>query len=545
LKSGHLLLILQLATTNLMARERKPKFVEIQLVPTSFVTGAEYNPRKRDPERFNLVKLSLSKLGWVLPMYVTEEGEVLSGHQRLDAAIELGAEKVPVVILKGLDLQRRKGVNIVFNRATNDMHKNDSGESLSGGIPFSIVEEAMTALPDISPTSDEFFPCLDIDVSDTREVMKENIQPFFGHAIRQAESLYHWGKTSIPLVITEGNKVVNGVGRLQHAAEVGLSNVQTIFVDSAKADLAKIMLNKLSMDYDLEDKYADVLRYNSFRRAANVQGFLMPSMCCDMMMAMSKSGTQQRKPSDFDVTDQQHVKAWKRWYGTNVLDFGAGLLDKTALMRDVMGVNCIPFEPYYTGGMVAGFDIDGARAMTDEFLEKIGNGIEFDSIFLASVLNSVPFASDRQKVVTIIAALCSPDTVVYAGAISNQSQRYLAATGAKDNLSNYETQYDSSFAAGYEEGVVVSDLMKRPKAQKYFSVDEWKRLWSEKFSDVDAYLYKPITLVQAVIQKPLEIDRGELMEAIKFEFDLPYPEGRLDRADEAISAFSERLGIKL
>ena len=88
MKSGRLLLTLQLATTNLMAKERKPKFVEIQLVSTSFVTGAEYNPRKRDPERFDLVKLSLSKLGWVLPMYVTEEGEVLSGHQRLDAAID-------------------------------------------------------------------------------------------------------------------------------------------------------------------------------------------------------------------------------------------------------------------------------------------------------------------------------------------------------------------------------------------------------------------------------------------------------------------------
>ncbi|BCV00156.1 MAG: hypothetical protein CM15mV33_060 [uncultured marine virus] len=91
-----------------MAKKRSPKFVDIELVATSFVTGADYNPRKRDPERFELVKLSLGKLGWLMPMYITEEGEVLSGHQRLDAAIELGAEKVPVVILKDLDIQRRK-----------------------------------------------------------------------------------------------------------------------------------------------------------------------------------------------------------------------------------------------------------------------------------------------------------------------------------------------------------------------------------------------------------------------------------------------------
>ena len=528
-----------------MAKKRSPKFVDIELVATSFVTGADYNPRKRDPERFELVKLSLGKLGWLMPMYITEEGEVLSGHQRLDAAIELGAEKVPVVILKDLDIQRRKGVNIVFNRATNDMHKNDSGESLSEGIPFSIVKESMESLPDIPPDSDLFFPCLGIEVGDTKKIMKENIQPFFGHAIRQAESLYHWGKTSIPIVVTDGHKVVNGVGRLQHAAEVGLDQVQTIYVDSSRADLARIMLNKLSMDYDLEDKYADVLRYNSFRRAANVQEFLMPSMCCDMMMAMSKSGKQQRKPSDFDVTDPQHVKAWKRWYGETVIDFGAGLLDKTRLMNEVMGVDCVPFEPYYTGGMYAGFDIEESRAITDTFLEKVASGVEFDSIFLASVLNSVPFASDRDKIVTIIASLCTKNTVVYAGAISNKSQRYLAATGAKENLSNYETQYDSSFAAGYEEGVVVSDLMKRPKAQKYFSVDEWKTLWSKRFSDVDAYLYKPITLVQAVIQKPLPIDPKDLSEALRFEFDLPFPEDTLNRSEEALQAFSHRLKIEL
>ena len=87
--------------------------------------------------------------------------------------------------------------------------------------------------------------------------------------------------------------------------------------------------------------------------------------------------------------------------------------------------------------------------------------------------------------------------------------------------------------------------MKRPKAQKYFSVDEWKTLWSKRFSDVDAYLYKPITLVQAVIQKPLPIDPKDLSEALRFEFDLPFPEDTLNRGEEALEAFSHRLKIEL
>ena len=179
------------------------------------------------------------------------------------------------------------------------------------------------------------------------------------------------------------------------------------------------------------------------------------------------------------------------------------------------------------------------------FLERVANGTKFDAIFLASVLNSVPFSTDRERIVTIVSALATPGTVVYAGAISRASDRFLAATGAKENISNHETQFDSSFSAGYEDGVVVSDLMKHPKAQKYFTVDEWRELWSLGFSHVEAYLYKPNQLVQMVARDPLPINSTKLAEAIRFEFDLPYPKDSLDRVEQALDAFSARLQMAL
>jgi len=524
---------------------RNPKFIEIRLVDIDSLEKAGYNPRRSDPHRFEMVKTSLKKLGWLLPMYATPEGEILSGHQRLDAAKELGASKVPVAFLDGLDLQRRKGVNIVFNRATNDMDKQDTGESLSQRLPLSVVLGASEGLPDIEVDSDEWYPCMDIKEQDTRELATKNIQQFKYHTIRQAESLYHWGKTSIPLVVTHKGDVVNGIGRLQHATEVEIPEVQTITVAKSKAKLAQIMLNHLSMDFDLEDKYADVLRYNSFRRASNRQNFLMPTMCCDLISALSKTGKTQRAASTFDVENPVHVDAWKKWYGTTVLDFGAGLLDKSHTMQDVMGIDCVAFEPYYTGGKDSGFDIEGARYITDMFLARVADGTKFDSIFLASVLNSVPFHSDRLHIVRIISALSSSSTTVYAGAISRTADRYLAATGQKDNISNHETQFDSSFSAGYEEGVVVSDLIKRPKVQKYFSTSEWEELWRVGFRDVRTYLYTPNSLVQCIAGSPVDIDPVALAEAIRFEFDLPYPEGSLDRAEQALDAFARRLGMAL
>ena len=525
--------------------ERKPKFAHVVLWDIDALTKAVYNPRKTDAHRFELVKISLQKLGWLLPMYITPEGEVLSGHQRLDAARELGAKKVPVVVLPNLDLDRRKGVNIVFNRATNDMHKTDTGASLSERLPMSVVKEAIAGLPDIAPDTDAWYPCLYMEAMDTRALMGKNITTFLSHAIRQAESLYHWAKTSIPVVATPKGKVVNGIGRLQHAAEAGIPEVQVVEVAPKQAELAGVLLNQLSMDFDLEDKYADVLRYNSFRRASNRQEFLMPTMCCDLITASSRSGKTQRMASSFDSEDAKHVKAWKRWYGETVLDFGAGLLDKSLVMRDTMGVDCVAFEPYYTGGLDSGFDIEGARYITDVFLERVADGTEFSSIFLASVLNSVPFQTDREHVITIVSALSSPETVLYAGAISRSSDRYQAAVGIKDNISNHETQFDSSFAAGYEEGVVVSDLMKHPKVQKYFSVDEWRELWLLGYSDVQAYFFRPNHLVQAVARGPLPINAVKLTEAIRFEFDLPFPEGTLDRSEQALDAFARRLEMAL
>ena len=138
--------------------ERKPKYVSVQLLGVSELKGAPYNPRKRDSARFELVKTSLKKLGWLLPMYVTDKGEILSGHQRFDAAKELGAQQVPAVVLKNLDLDRRRGANIVFNRATNDMHKTDSGGALAQQMPMTVVEEAAQGLSDVEVKSNDFFP---------------------------------------------------------------------------------------------------------------------------------------------------------------------------------------------------------------------------------------------------------------------------------------------------------------------------------------------------------------------------------------------------
>ncbi len=103
----------------------------MKLEPITSLVPASYNPRAVDPARLALVKLSLQKLGWLLPVYATEGGEILSGHQRTHVARELGYTQVPVVRLPQMPDNLRKAVNILFNRSTNDMDIDSEPEKLA------------------------------------------------------------------------------------------------------------------------------------------------------------------------------------------------------------------------------------------------------------------------------------------------------------------------------------------------------------------------------------------------------------------------------
>ena len=68
----------------------------IKLVPIDAVQASEYNPRRNDEKRLALTELSLRKLGFLLPIYADESGEILSGHQRHLVASRMGFRQIPV-----------------------------------------------------------------------------------------------------------------------------------------------------------------------------------------------------------------------------------------------------------------------------------------------------------------------------------------------------------------------------------------------------------------------------------------------------------------
>ena len=80
----------------------------VELVPVERLKPAGYNPRRADAERLALVRLSLSRLGFLLPIVATPDGEILSGHQRHAVAMSMGARQVPVMFVD-IPQERRRG----------------------------------------------------------------------------------------------------------------------------------------------------------------------------------------------------------------------------------------------------------------------------------------------------------------------------------------------------------------------------------------------------------------------------------------------------
>lgn len=134
--------------------------MSIELVDVGAVRPSTYNPREADPQRLEIVALSLRKLGWVLPIYATPDGEIISGHQRHLVAQEMGLTKAPVARVKPLGLAERKAINVVFNRATNDLDRSDTSETVTEALRACDLHALAERVSDKRPGTDGFYPCL-------------------------------------------------------------------------------------------------------------------------------------------------------------------------------------------------------------------------------------------------------------------------------------------------------------------------------------------------------------------------------------------------
>lgn len=509
----------------------------IKLVPIDSVHASEYNPRKNDEKRLRLASLSLQKLGFLLPIFADESGEILSGHQRQLVARRLGFTMIPVEFVDGKAIGERKAVNVLFNRATNDLQKQDTCTIIKKRLYSMDIESMIDSLPDIKPDSKEAFPCVyALRRMDTTKLAKLNHRSFDSHIKQLAKSLERTVGSAMPIVVGEDLNVINGIGRLQTAVEAGRKLIATVTVTKAQEEFAQAMLNLLSMDFDMESTYADDLRYNSFMRQMHTRETDAEGNAA-FGNGFYKGIFPKNNGRDFCKLEGPALEKWTRYYGTSVVDFGAGKLNNTRTLRKA-GVYVSAFEPYFVG---SGNKIHKEKSLeiANRFLDEVEAGTQYSTVFISSVFNSVPFIAYRKQIAIIAAALCYPGGTCVCWCQSDKAPQFV---NTKKKQVGAETTL--TFDLDYEPNTIIGDISKCPKVQKGHTEEEMREIFAPCFDTV-----KRLDMISKFWYMELtgaKVDPKALADALDFEFELPYPDGsRMGLSKRARKVFEHRLGIKL
>ena len=495
----------------------------IEIVPIDSIYPDEKNPRKPDPARMGLLRLSLTKLGFIQPLFVTPEGMLLSGHQRTKTAKELGFTHVPIIRVT-IPEAEKMGANLLFNRATNDFIAFDTGSSAFGRLNLDSVLEAAEALDD-RPVENGFE--IDCKEEQVAEIVRDYADRYDKKACALATAVLNMG-IRIPAVVSDSGQIVNGIHRMFASLEKGEPTWPVIRIPDEMASVALNFLNYLSMDFHVDQDFEKLLRYSAYRRPQNNRGIVPKAY------RFWANGC--RTLLDKDSYSTEYWVKFRDLHGKNVIDFGAGLC-KVAPYLQTKGIDAIDFEPYRIDPDKDSGKPDPlySRQQARRFLEQVADPRrKFDSIFLASVLNSVPFPQDRLCVLAIVHALCSRNSVVY---------------GTCRDISDFNYEYGGIRNANYfvmdgEPGVRLGDVARNPKIQKFETEESARAMFSRFWKGIEfwpggnVFYYK--------LTAPMGFRPEVLAQALEFEFNLPYADGStMDLVAEAKAAFSKRLSCTI
>jgi DNA modification methylase len=84
--------------------------------PISLIKPNPHNTRMHSTKQVSQIKNSIVSFGFTNPILVSEDGELIAGHGRYEAAKEIGLATVPVIVLAGLSPAKRRALAIADNK---------------------------------------------------------------------------------------------------------------------------------------------------------------------------------------------------------------------------------------------------------------------------------------------------------------------------------------------------------------------------------------------------------------------------------------------
>jgi len=92
------------------------KIAEVQEVAVDLLVPYGKNAKKHGKEQIEKLKDSINEFGFLTPCLIDRDFNLIAGHGRVEAAKELGIEKVPCVFIEGLSEEQRRAYILADNR---------------------------------------------------------------------------------------------------------------------------------------------------------------------------------------------------------------------------------------------------------------------------------------------------------------------------------------------------------------------------------------------------------------------------------------------
>lgn len=157
-------------------------------IPITEIKPYRKNPRKND-HAVDAVAASIREFGFLVPMVIDKNNEIVCGHTRYKAAKSLGMKEVPCVIAEELTPTQIKAFRLADNKV-----------SELAGWDFGLLDELLAELGEFNMQDFGFSPKLDIDIDgafaeaadmeDTADMQESENMPR-----RQIITCPHCGKT--------------------------------------------------------------------------------------------------------------------------------------------------------------------------------------------------------------------------------------------------------------------------------------------------------------------------------------------------------------
>lgn len=90
----------------------------IEMWPLARLQPYAKNAKAHGADQVAKIAASMAEFGWTVPCLVAEDGELIAGHGRVLAAIQLGLTEAPVIVLGHLSEAQRRAYRIADNKLT-------------------------------------------------------------------------------------------------------------------------------------------------------------------------------------------------------------------------------------------------------------------------------------------------------------------------------------------------------------------------------------------------------------------------------------------